>query len=414
MYTLDGDSYQKRYRYAILVTGLAAGLVLIGVLAWLAWGKANNPTTPTFASASSDSSETSPHMTAITSNELYFGNAYWGRRMNAWAMSSDLKYAYPFSGLATLDQQSYNAWIAGLECPMANGVTPTKVQEEQLLQFNCDPAYLGEASKWFTAFMLANNHTDNQGAKGFTDTQQNLKDHNIQYFGHYDPESLEDLCDVIAMPATAQTSDGSTQNATIPVTLCGYHGVFKIPSAESLATIKQYSSYMPVIAMAHMGVEYTPAPNKYTINSYHGMIDNGADVVLGDHPHWVQTSEVYNDHLIIYSMGNFLFDQQGSAELTRSAGIRVLITIKDSDSGLLQKWADIGSQCASYQDDCLQRIKDAKLAKLPYTMSFGIVGTDDSNQGVTKLADQTVQNGILERLGWEQTKAQLKQPYSAL
>ncbi|QQS19030.1 CapA family protein [Candidatus Saccharibacteria bacterium] len=36
------------------------------------------------------------------------------------------------------------------------------------------------------------------------------------------------------------------------------------------------------------------------------MIDNGADMVLGDHPHVVQPSEAYKGHPIFYSMGNFI------------------------------------------------------------------------------------------------------------
>jgi len=43
-------------------------------------------------------------------------------------------------------------------------------------------------------------------------------------------------------------------------------------------------------------------------------IDAGADLVLGSHPHWVQQVEVYKGKLIVYSMGNFVFDQMWSQE----------------------------------------------------------------------------------------------------
>jgi poly-gamma-glutamate synthesis protein (capsule biosynthesis protein) len=38
------------------------------------------------------------------------------------------------------------------------------------------------------------------------------------------------------------------------------------------------------------------------------MIDAGADVIVGGHPHITQGAEYYNGHLIVYSLGNFVFD----------------------------------------------------------------------------------------------------------
>jgi poly-gamma-glutamate synthesis protein (capsule biosynthesis protein) len=43
-------------------------------------------------------------------------------------------------------------------------------------------------------------------------------------------------------------------------------------------------------------------------------IDAGADVVIGNHPHWVQGVEVYKGRLISYALGNFIFDQSWSTE----------------------------------------------------------------------------------------------------
>lgn len=60
------------------------------------------------------------------------------RRTNGWAMASDLQYAHPFSGLSEFGRGKYDAWIAGLECPMVAGLQPSKYNEEQLLSFNCN------------------------------------------------------------------------------------------------------------------------------------------------------------------------------------------------------------------------------------------------------------------------------------
>ena len=41
------------------------------------------------------------------------------------------------------------------------------------------------------------------------------------------------------------------------------------------------------------------------------MIDAGADMIVGSHPHVVQPVEKYHDRWIAYSLGNFIFDQRG-------------------------------------------------------------------------------------------------------
>jgi len=46
----------------------------------------------------------------------------------------------------------------------------------------------------------------------------------------------------------------------------------------------------------------------------HLAIDDGADLVIGNHPHWVQGVEIYHDKLITYAHGNFIFDQMWSQE----------------------------------------------------------------------------------------------------
>lgn len=351
-----------------------------------------------------------PRPVSARSNTLFFGNAYFSRYINDWSMASDLKYAYPFSRLNEFGRDQYDAWIAGLECPLVSGFQQTSAQEDAMLSFNCNPEYMTEAKKWFTAFTLANNHTDNRGPEGFAETKKHLDEQGIQYFGHYDPRELNDVCDVISLPTGVTYDDGTTEKGALPVALCGYHGFIRIPPPESIAVISQYAPYMPVIAMPHMGKEYVPAADELKTATYRAMIDAGADMVIGDHPHWVQNSEAYKGHPIIYSMGNFLFDQQYNTEVTRSAAVNVLIEVKDADKTLLKKWLSLGSQCKAYHDTCLEQIKQSRLAKLPYTFTLNIVGTDDSGH-IVKPASPAVQAGILERLNWSKTVSGLTAPY---
>lgn len=342
------------------------------------------------------------------------GDVFWGRYINDWSMKSPQKYAYPFSRLNEFHREQYDAWVGNLECPSVDGVQMTSAQMEATLTFNCDPAYLPEAAKWFTVFSNANNHSDNQGAQaGLDATRANLEKNHLQYFGHFNPEKLEDVCEVIAMPVKVTMSDGSVQSGALPMAYCGFHGVFRIPSQESLSQMERYSQYMPVIAYPHSGQEYKPGPDEIKTTLYRSMIDHGADAVIGDHPHWVQSTEVYKGHLIIYSMGNFLFDQQDTREVTRSAAIEMnLAMTPGADVSQLQQWLAIGKTCNYFHDDCLAQIKAKGLKKLAITYDFSVVGSDGSNK-IVRPADTALQQSILQRLNWSATVRDLKAPYKA-
>jgi poly-gamma-glutamate capsule biosynthesis protein CapA/YwtB (metallophosphatase superfamily) len=67
-----------------------------------------------------------------------------------------------------------------------------------------------------------------------------------------------------------------------------------------------------------------PAPERVK-NWAHVFIDNGADVVVGMHPHVVQETETYKNKFIAYSLGNFLFDQYFSPEVQKGGAVEVIL-----------------------------------------------------------------------------------------
>lgn len=408
MYRRQPEATRRHATVAFWVCFVVLSIVCIA--AWLAVQRnvVKAPAKQSVSLTNKVSSQALP--VSASANTLFFGNMYFGRYINEWSMASPLKYAYPFSRLSEFDRKKYDAWITGLECPAVTGVQLTSAEEDTTLNFNCNPEYLKEASKWFTAVTLANNNTDNQGEAGYLETQKHLAENGIQYFGHPDPRVLTDTCDVITLPAHITYSDATTKVGSLPVAMCGYHGFIRTPPPESIALMQQYAPYMPVIAMPHAGKEYEAAADELKTNLYRSMIDNGADMVIGDHPHWVQNTEAYNGHPIIYSMGNFLFDQQYNSEVTRSAGINVLFEINNADKTQLAKWLTLGKACGSYRDSCLEAAKKQGLKKLPYTFTLSVVGTDDSNH-ITKPASADVTAGILQRMNWQTTISQLVAPY---
>lgn len=76
------------------------------------------------------------------------------------------------------------------------------------------------------------------------------------------------------------------------------------------------------ILYIHWGVEYDRIHNNLQSKLAKLAIDNGVDLVMGHHPHVMQDIEVYKDRLIVYSLGNFIFDQYFSNDVMQ--GLTVL------------------------------------------------------------------------------------------
>ena len=64
-----------------------------------------------------------------------------------------------------------------------------------------------------------------------------------------------------------------------------------------------------LVVSLHWGTEesFVVSPEQRTLA--HKILDDGADLILGHHPHQLQGIEIYNQKPIVYSMGNFIFDQ---------------------------------------------------------------------------------------------------------
>ena len=359
-----------------------------------------------------ESAKPQPQPLSVQSKILVMGDVFWGRYINDWSQKSDHKYAYPFTRLSEFNRKDYDAWVADLECPVTNNPKVSSAVEDTTLQFDCSPDYLPYAKEYFTAFTLANNHTDNQnGATGWEETVRHLSDNNIQSFGTFDPEDYDNVCNVLSLPARVTMDDNTVKNVKLPTVWCGYHGVFKTPSATSLAVMQKYADRFNVVAMPHSGQEYKTAPDQIKTDLYRSMIDNGAEVVIGNHAHWVQTTESYKGHLIVHNLGNFIFDQQDTKEVTRSAVLQMTLSIDAKNSPDLDKWIALGEACAVYNDTCLAEAKEQNLKKLPIRYSFAALGSNDSGK-LVKPATAEQLEAIKQRLNWDSTIKGLSGNYS--
>lgn len=81
---------------------------------------------------------------------------------------------------------------------------------------------------------------------------------------------------------------------------------------EKVAKIKEIKEDNDIdylVVYESWGVEYTNKANAHQVDLAHMFIDNGADLVVASHPHWVQNIEFYKGKPIFYALGNFIFDQ---------------------------------------------------------------------------------------------------------
>jgi poly-gamma-glutamate capsule biosynthesis protein CapA/YwtB (metallophosphatase superfamily)/outer membrane protein assembly factor BamB len=86
-----------------------------------------------------------------------------------------------------------------------------------------------------------------------------------------------------------------------------------------------------VVVLLHAGTEYAASPSSDQVAMAHAAIDAGADLVVGHHPHVTQTVERYKQGLIVYSLGDTLFD------IPRQAAMRGdLLRVHVAQGGLVQ------------------------------------------------------------------------------
>lgn len=160
----------------------------------------------------------------------------------------------------------------------------------------------------FKVLSLANNHTLNMERTGFAETKQILDESQIGYTG--DPID----CDA----EYSYQKDGMTFYA-VNVTFPSNCSNKKI--AGEIEGIKFYNPETFLVVLVHWGEEYKSTASESQEKLAHDMIDAGADLVIGGHPHVVQNIEEYEGKLIFYSLGNFIFDQYFSKETQEGLGV---------------------------------------------------------------------------------------------
>ena len=146
---------------------------------------------------------------------------------------------------------------------------------------------------------FGNNHSANYGKAGIDEMKELLEKNGIAVTGLKGPVYL--------------------QVKGVKFAFLGYSDIEKTPlvsTAEEekirveVAEAKKNADV--VIVQYHWGTEYITPPEQRQKDLGRLTIDAGADLVIGNHPHWIKPIEFYNSKLITYGHGNFAFDQEWS------------------------------------------------------------------------------------------------------
>ncbi|MDD4333409.1 MAG: AmmeMemoRadiSam system protein B [Patescibacteria group bacterium] len=257
-------------------------------------------------------------------NFLFFGDLMLDRNVAAKIKKNSLNQI--FKNLAGGENRFFGGIdfvSANLEGAVTNGGEHYAPQLEN--DFAFDPEYIKEIKRnyHFNFFNLANNHFTDQGERGIMETKENLNNLGLNYAGCPDGQTGDCSSKIVEINGNPSASSGQWK-----IGLAGFSLVYKIPDEEEMKNIVSNlaSSTDLTIVSIHWGSEYQHQFNKTQQRIAHELIDAGADMIIGHHPHVVQGVEMYKDKPIFYSLGNFVFDQYFSPDTQEGLAVGLNLT----------------------------------------------------------------------------------------
>lgn len=276
---------------------------------------------------------------------------------------------YLFSGVAgTLTSDSLT--VGNLECAVSKRGTA----EDKTYTFRADPAVLpGLRESGIEAVTLANNHAHDFGRQAMLDTVDYLREANITAVGAgrnaheaYKPAlfTLEEQRVALLGASRVLPTDRWAARDDRPGIASAY---------DPTRVLQEIRAVRPevdvVVVYFHWGKERMTRPEQYQRVMAQQCIDAGADLVIGSHPHVLQGFEYYKGRLIVYSLGNFVFNKR-----TKST-MMVQATFLD---GKMQQAIAIPCAYTDYRPQVVSKpaAKQALLANLQ-TLSYGVAIGED-------------------------------------
>ena len=259
---------------------------------------------------------------------------------------------YFFEGVRVVFEED-DFTLINLECVL----TTSTDRVDKTYNLKGEPGYTGiMTSSSVEACTLGNNHSSDYGPQSLTDTQNALSKAGIIYgynehIGRY------------------TTDDGLTIGFVSASVLSQNEQLINYLK-NGIQTLKDEGTDL-VIACCHWGIERENYPTEFQRTLARTLIDCGADLVIGNHPHVLQGVELYNDKVICYSLGNFCFGGNRNPS--------------DKDTMIYQ-------QTFTYKDGELQPDVSAKI--IPCTLS----STSSYNDFQPSIVSDSKKQSIIDRV----------------
>ena len=197
---------------------------------------------------------------------------------------------------------------------MEGTLTEETTREPKQFAFKGDAEY----AKIFTAGAvetanLANNHSFDYGKKSYEDTITALEAEGISSFG-YERTAVMDIKGVkVGLAGVYELAE---------------HIDCKQDLLDNIASLKEQGAQIIIVSF-HWGQEKENVPSDVQVELAHAAVDNGADLVLGHHPHVLQGIEEYKGKNIVYSLGNFCFGGNSAPSDMDTMIFQQTFTVKD-------------------------------------------------------------------------------------
>lgn len=175
---------------------------------------------------------------------------------------------------------------------MEGTLTTSNDRQDKTFAFKGDPSYTEILTQGgVEATNLANNHSHDYGEQSYEDTIQYLEDAGITTFG-YDRTAVMDVKGIkVGLVGIYELNDGLGRQQQV---------------IDTIQTVKDQGAQVVIVSF-HWGTEKSNIPDDTQKALAHLAIDQGADLVVGHHPHVLQGIEKYQGKNIVYSLGNFCF-----------------------------------------------------------------------------------------------------------
>jgi len=249
---------------------------------------------------------------------LFVGDVMMARKVENKIRENNKNFLYPFVNFLKYFK-SFDYIVANLEGP----ISEKGVRVGSKYSFRMNPEVTIALSRAnINILNLANNHIFDYGKVAFEETLKNLDKNKIKYFGNsYEPLIIEENGTKIGFLGFSdffkhlEAKEGKIGIAVINENI-----------SEIIKKVKKKVDIL--IVSFHWGEEYKKFANEKQRKLAKTVIDAGADLIIGHHPHVIQNIEKYKNKFIFYSLGNFVFDQDFSKETMIGGGVEVYVKDK--------------------------------------------------------------------------------------